>query len=126
MARRILVIDDSLTIRDLVRYVLEQEGYEVLDADDGLTGLEILRNEKDISLILTDAHMPNMDGLTMVEEIKKEESLSSIPIVVITLETSDKMKGRARDAGANGWIVKPIVREDLVKVVSDILKKSQV
>ncbi|WP_339639972.1 response regulator [Jannaschia helgolandensis] len=105
---RVLAIDDSRTIRDMVRLTLEREGIETTLAEDGLHGIEVLDGlEKRPDAILTDVNMPRLDGFGFIERIRKQEKYSGIPILVLTTENARELKLRARAAGATGWIVKP-------------------
>ncbi|MGB3690523.1 MAG: response regulator [Jannaschia helgolandensis] len=105
---RVLAIDDSRTIRDMVRLTLEREGIETTLAEDGLHGIEVLDGlEKRPDAILTDLNMPRLDGFGFIERIRKQEKYSGIPILVLTTENARELKLRARAAGATGWIVKP-------------------
>lgn len=105
---RVLAIDDSRTIRDMVRLTLEREGIETTLAEDGLHGIEVLDGlEKRPDAILTDLNMPRLDGFGFIERIRKQEKYSGIPILVLTTENARELKLRARAAGATVWIVKP-------------------
>ena len=105
---RVLAIDDSRTIRDMVRLTLEREGIETTLAEDGLHGIEVLDGlEMRPDAILTDLNMPRLDGFGFIERIRKQEKYSGIPILVLTTENARELKLRARAAGATGWIVKP-------------------
>lgn len=105
---RVLAIDDSRTIRDMVRLTLEREGIETNLAEDGLHGIEVLEALEDRpDAILTDVNMPRLDGFGFIERIRKQEKYSGIPILVLTTENARELKLRARKAGATGWIVKP-------------------
>ena len=116
----ILTVDDSRSLRATVAFTLRQAGYEVIEAVDGADGLaKALSN--DVALILADQNMPNMDGLTMIRELRGRPGYQRVPILMLTTEASDEMKQRGRAAGATGWIVKPFDPERLVEVVRKVI-----
>lgn len=116
MTRTILTVDDSRTIREMLKAALIDAGMEVVQAEDGVHGLEVLETcEPDV--IITDINMPRMDGFGFIEAVRSSERYRAIPILVLTTESADDKKERARRAGASGWIVKPF---DPVKLVSAI------
>ena len=116
MSKVILAIDDSLTIRELVNFVLTGAGYTVDLAEDGVDGLERLKKRVP-DVIVTDVNMPRMDGLSFIERARSVPELRSIPILVLTTETDPAKKKRARDAGATGWIVKPFSPPQLLNAL---------
>ena len=107
MAKTILTVDDSPSIRMLVRFALSGQGYSVAEAEDGVAALEWLAANDRPDLMITDINMPRMDGFDLVETVRAERALSDLPILVLSTESSEEKIGRARDAGADGWIVKP-------------------
>ena len=107
MSRKVLVVDDSASVRQQVRLALDEAGFETIDAVDGVDGIEKLAEHPDLSLVICDVNMPNMDGLEMLEKARKEPATSDIPIVMLTTEGQPGMIERAKQAGAKGWIVKP-------------------
>ena len=117
--KKVLVIDDSETVREQVRQTLSGAGYEILEAIDGVDGLEKLRETKDVALALCDVNMPRMTGLEMVAELNR--SGISIPILMLTSEGQPSLIRRARDAGAKGWIVKPFKPELLLEAMNKLL-----
>jgi two-component system chemotaxis response regulator CheY len=120
MSEKILLVDDSAAIRQSVSFVLEQNGYEVILAEDGAIGLEKLA-EHDIGLVITDVNMPNMDGITMIEKLREIEKLRFIPVLVLTTESQTSIMDRGKQAGATGWIVKPFSNEKLLATVKKVL-----
>jgi two-component system chemotaxis response regulator CheY len=104
--KTILTVDDSRTIRDMLRLTLTGQGYRVVQAEDGLQGLEMLEAEH-ADVIITDINMPNLDGFGFIERVRADERRRGIPILVLTTESTPAMKDRARAAGATGWIAKP-------------------
>jgi two-component system, chemotaxis family, chemotaxis protein CheY len=103
----VLLVDDSSTVRDEVAGFLRQNGLEVAVAIDGQDGLAKLQADPAIKLVLVDVNMPNMDGLTMVEKVRSELRNSTVNLIMLTTESSPKLKERGRAAGVKGWIVKP-------------------
>ncbi len=120
---KVLIVDDSTMLRDMLSYALNEGGYsDVIEAVDGVDGLEKAKSTK-FDLIITDINMPNMDGLTYIEELRKIPDYGSTPILVLTTERSDEMKTKGKAAGATGWIVKPFVPDQLLKAVNIVLSK---
>ncbi|MFP4362928.1 MAG: response regulator [Spirochaetia bacterium] len=120
MAKQILVVDDSAAIRKSITFVLEQEGYEVVNAEDGSEGFD-KSEEKKYDLIVTDVNMPNKDGITMVKDIRGSQKNKFTPIIVLTTESQSSKMDEGKAAGATGWIVKPFSAEKLLAVVKKIL-----
>lgn len=105
---KILAIDDSRTIRDMVRLTLEREGISTTLAEDGIHGLEVLQSLDPFpDAILTDVNMPRLDGFGFIDAVRKLDRYAGIPILVLTTESARELKLKARAAGATGWIVKP-------------------
>ena len=104
---KILVVDDSSTVRDEVAGFLRKNGLDVDTAMDGKDGLAKLRANPGVKLVVSDVNMPNMDGLTMVEKIRGELANTAVNVVMLTTESSPAMKERGKAAGVRGWIVKP-------------------
>jgi two-component system, chemotaxis family, chemotaxis protein CheY len=122
MAKKILIVDDSRTIRQQVGFTLSKEGFEVVEAEDGQDGINKLQGTPDISMIISDVNMPNMDGLVMIETIRKIEEFKFIPIIMLTTESSGDKVERAKKAGASGWLVKPFNPEQLVGAVKKLAR----
>jgi len=105
---RVLAIDDSRTIRDLVELTLAREGFDAALADDGEHGLEVLGDMSPRpDAILTDINMPRLDGLGFIRKVRDMPDYDGIPILVLTTESARELRHKAREAGATGWIVKP-------------------
>jgi len=120
---KLLIVDDSTMLRDMLNYALNEGGYtDVVEAVDGVDGLEKAKAQT-FDLIITDVNMPNMDGLTLIGELRKLSAYSSKPILVLTTERSDEMKAKGKAAGATGWIVKPFVPDQLLKAVNIVLSR---
>jgi two-component system chemotaxis response regulator CheY len=119
MAKRILTIDDSKTMRDMLLVTLKRAGYEVVQAEDGQDGLNKLEaNGADV--IITDINMPVMDGITFIKACRAKSGYASTPILTLTTESSDQKKAEGRAAGATGWSVKPFNPEKLLRVVEKV------
>ena len=121
MSKKVLIVDDSRTIRQQVNFTLSKGGFEVIEAEDGKDGIEKLKEHPDISMIISDVNMPNMNGLEMVEAISGESGGSHPPIVMLTTEGSADLVERAKKAGAKGWLVKPFKPDQLVAVVTRLV-----
>ena len=120
MAKTVLAVDDSASIRQMVSFTLKSAGYEVVEAVDGMDGLEKAKT-KSINLVLTDQNMPNMDGLTLIKQLRQLPGFQRTPILMLTTESGDEMKALGRAAGATGWIVKPFDPERLIAVVKRVI-----
>jgi two-component system, chemotaxis family, chemotaxis protein CheY len=117
---KILTVDDSRVIRDLVEAVLIENGHEVVTAEDGVQGLDVTRNEQ-FDMILSDINMPNMTGISMVSKIRRLAGYEHIPIIMLTTESSDFKKDKAKKMGATGWLQKPFDPERLMKAVNKLI-----
>ena len=120
MAKTILAVDDSASIRQMVAFTLKSSGYEVIEAVDGMDGLEKAKS-KTFNLILTDQNMPRMDGLTLIKSLRAMPQYKTVPILMLTTESSDAMKQQGRAAGATGWLVKPFDPQKLIEVVKKVI-----
>ena len=116
MTRKILFVDDSRTMRDMLRLALTQAGFYVVEAVDGMDGLEQLATHG-ADVIITDINMPKLDGFGFIEAVRADASRKGTPILVLTTESDPGKKQRARSAGATGWIVKPFHPEKLVEAI---------
>lgn len=116
MSLRILAVDDSLTMREMLRQTLTEAGFEVVLAEDGLDALERLPGAAP-DLILTDLNMPKMDGFGLIDAVRKGDHYARVPILVLTTESAATLKDRARVAGATGWITKPFDEQSLVSTI---------
>lgn len=120
MGASILVVDDSVSIRQSVRFILEQSGYTVHEAADGAEGLKSLGEHK-VDLVITDVNMPNMDGMTMVKKIRETDGIKFVPILVLTTESQGSVIEEGKKAGATGWIVKPFNDEKLIETIKKVI-----
>jgi two-component system, chemotaxis family, chemotaxis protein CheY len=114
MRKKILVVDDSITVRQQLRLVLSGAGFDVLEAGDGIEGAETIDATPDLALVICDVNMPRMNGLQMVEHVREDKRHAAIPIVMLTTEGDPTLVARAKGIGAKGWIVKPFKPELLV------------
>jgi two-component system chemotaxis response regulator CheY len=120
MGKKILIVDDSKTIRQQVSFTLSKGGFEVVEAEDGALGLSLLRANLDVALVISDVNMPNMNGIEMVQEIAKDQTVNKIPVIMLTTEGSTELIQKAKEAGAKGWLVKPFKPDQLLAAVSKL------
>jgi two-component system chemotaxis response regulator CheY len=116
VALTVLTVDDSRTMRDMLKHSLVAAGFRVLQAEDGIDGLEVLKTENP-DVVVTDINMPRLDGFGFIEAVRRDVGRRGIPVLVLTTEADAEKKSRAKAAGATGWIVKPF---DPVKLVDAI------
>ena len=120
MGAKILAVDDSVSIRKSITFILGQEGYDVTEAVDGVDGLSKAEADK-FGLIITDINMPNMDGIEFTKNLRQNPKYRFTPIIVLTTENQDSKMQEGKAAGATGWIVKPFSSEKLLAVVKKIV-----
>lgn len=120
MAKRLLIVDDAISMRGLISMTLKKEGYEVVEAEDGVAALAKAKGGK-FDLVISDLNMPNMDGISLIKALKADPGHRFTPIVMLTTENADSKKNEGRVAGAKAWIVKPFKPETLVAVVKKII-----
>jgi two-component system chemotaxis response regulator CheY len=120
MKKTIMTVDDSPSIRHLLRFALEAAGYNVLEASDGQNALEQLKDVL-VQMVITDLNMPNLDGIELVKGIRMLPACQFIPIIMLTTESQMAKVHEGKNAGATGWIVKPFDPEHLVAVVKKVL-----
>ncbi len=118
---RILAVDDSTTMRSMVGATLQSAGHEVLSAVDGQEALDMARAGEAVDLVITDVNMPNMDGITLVRELRLLPHYRGIPLLVLTTEAGADRKMAGKQAGATGWIVKPFNPQSLLATVAKVL-----
>ena len=116
----IMTVDDSPSMRMLLKAALTDLGYKVLEAEDGVQALERLGGVEP-DLLITDINMPRLDGFGLIEKVREQDRHRNLPILVLTTESSDEKKQRARSAGATGWIVKPFHPEKLAAAIRRVL-----
>lgn len=120
MAKTVLSVDDSSSIRQMVSFTLKGAGYEVIEASDGQEGLDKAK-AKTVDMVLTDQNMPRMDGLTLIKSLRAMPSYKSVPILMLTTESGDAMKAQGKAAGATGWLVKPFDPQKLLEVTKKVI-----
>lgn len=120
MAKKIIVIDDSETVRQQIREAVTRAGYQVVEAEDGVAGLDTIRNNGDAALVLCDISMPRMGGLDLLEALRKTPRHATLPVVMVTTEGHSELIAKAKQFGAKGWMVKPFQPEMLVTLVKKI------
>jgi two-component system chemotaxis response regulator CheY len=117
MSKVVLTVDDSRTMRDMLKLALCEAGHTVIQAEDGVHGVEVLNSAQSVDVIITDINMPRMDGYGFIDHVRKDPRVRSTPILVLTTESDPAKKQRARDAGATGWIIKPFEPAKLIAAV---------
>ncbi|AFG38456.1 response regulator [Spirochaeta africana] len=120
MPKKVLVVDDSAAIRQSVSFVLKEQGYEVVECEDGVDALSRIDTDS-FSLVITDVNMPNMDGITLTGKIRAHAEHKFTPILVLTTEAQSGKMQEGKAAGATGWIVKPFDSEKLLGVVRKLI-----
>ena len=120
----ILVVDDSETIRRQIKTLLEGAGHRVLEGLDGIDGLELAKSTPNLNLILCDVNMPRLDGVSMCMKLKQESGVPSVPIFMLTTESSPEMKAKGKEAGVLAWITKPFTDAKLLAAVEKITSKA--
>ena len=118
--RRIMIVDDSVSMRQMVGFTLRQGGYEVIEAQHGQDALSKLQSAT-VDLIITDLNMPVMDGITLIQNVRKQPSMKSKPILMLTTEGLASKKEQGKAAGATGWLVKPFDPEKLLQTIAKVL-----
>jgi len=118
--RRIMIVDDSVSMRQMVGYTLRQGGFEVIEAEHGQDALNKLQGST-IDLIITDLNMPVMDGITLIQNVRKQTAMKSKPILMLTTEGLATKKEQGKAAGATGWIIKPFDPEKLLQTIAKVL-----
>jgi len=120
MPKTVLVVDDSPTMRQMVSFTLTSAGYQVIEAGNGKEALTKAGGSK-LDLVVTDLNMPEMDGISLIKELRKNPSFKFTPILMLTTEAADDKKKAGQAAGATGWIVKPFNPEQMMAVVKKVL-----
>jgi|SRR5208337_67655 two-component system chemotaxis response regulator CheY len=120
MGKKILSVDDSASIRQLVTFTLQNEGYDVVEAVDGQDAL-VKAKSTTVDMVITDLNMPNVDGIQLIQALRSDPAFKFTPIVMLTTESAMNKKDAGKQAGATGWIVKPFKPEQLIAVVKRLL-----
>jgi two-component system chemotaxis response regulator CheY len=118
---RILAVDDSASMRQMVELTLKSAGHDVLTASDGDEALKLASSGAPVDLVITDVNMPNMDGISLVRELRQLPQYKGVPLLVLTTEASVERKMEGKQAGATGWIVKPFNPERMLETVAKVL-----
>lgn len=121
MNKKVLIVDDSESVREVVKFTLENSGFDVLVGCDGKNAMQFL-DGRDLDLVITDLHMPEMNGIELIKEIRAMEVYKRIPILFLTTETQVGKKTEAKEAGATGWIIKPFVPAKLIEAISKVVR----
>ena len=119
MGKTVLTVDDSASVRQMIRFTLSDAGYGVIEAVDGKDALAKL--ESPVNLIITDLNMPNLDGLGLIRRVRSNPAWKGVPIIMLTTESQESRKQEGKAAGATGWIVKPFTPQQLVNVVRRVI-----
>jgi two-component system chemotaxis response regulator CheY len=120
MAKKVLIVDDSASVRTVASMALRERGYEVIEASNGKEALEKLDSER-CHLVISDVNMPTMDGITLLKEIKRHPNYKFTPVIMLTTEAGEDKKQEGRAAGAKAWITKPFQPQLLVDAVSKLI-----
>ena len=120
MQKMIMTVDDSASVRQMVRFTLEEAGYKVIEAVDGKDAITKLSGTP-VQLVITDLNMPNMDGIELIKGVRQKSDHRFVPIIMLTTESQDSKKQEGKQAGATGWIVKPFKPDQLKAVVKKVI-----
>ena len=120
MGRTALVVDDSISIRQMVSFTLSEAGFTVLEGGNGQEALDALEGRR-VDLIITDLNMPVMDGLTFIRQVRSRPATKFVPVLMLTTESQASKKQEGKAAGATGWIVKPFHPVKLLEVIGKVL-----
>lgn len=120
MAKTIMTVDDSTSVRQMVGFTLKEAGYEVIEACDGKDALTKI-DGVNINMVVTDLNMPNMDGIELIRNLRANPKFKFVPIIMLTTESQNEKKMEGKTAGATGWIVKPFKPEQLISVVKKVI-----
>lgn len=121
MAKNILIVDDSASMRQMVNFTLKDSGYDVIQAVHGKDAIDKLNGAK-VDMVITDLNMPEMDGIEFIRQVRSKDGYKFVPVVMLTTESQETKKEEGKKAGASGWIVKPFTPEQLVGIVKKFVK----
>ncbi len=121
MTKTALVVDDSTSMRQMVAFTLQTAGFETLESANGVEALSLSENAN-VDLVITDVNMPEMDGITLIKELRNRPSFKFTPILLLTTESQDAKKLEGKAAGATGWMVKPFNPDQLMAVVKKVVR----
>ena len=122
MSKLIMTVDDSVSIRQMVSFTLKREGFEIVEAVDGVDAMKKLNTDSQVHMMITDLNMPNMDGIELIRNVRANPRYKFMPIIMLTTESQEERKQEGKAAGATGWIVKPFKPEQLLGVIKKVLK----
>jgi len=120
MPKKIMTVEDSTSLREMISFVIQEAGYDVVEAKDGQDALAKLKNSP-VDMVITDLNMPLMNGIELTKSLRSTQTYKFVPIVFLTTESQIQKKEAAKEAGATGWIVKPFKPEQLLKVIKKVL-----
>lgn len=118
---KILAVDDSASMRQMVGFTLKSAGHDVHEAGDGVEALKVAQRQSGFDLVISDINMPNMDGISLIKELRKLPPFKFTPILMLTTESSADKKSEGKSAGATGWIVKPFNPDQLIATINKVL-----
>ncbi|HMW47865.1 MAG TPA: response regulator [Cellvibrionaceae bacterium] len=118
---KILAVDDSASMRQMVTFTLKGAGHDVTEACDGVEALKVAKNQSKFDLVISDINMPNMDGIALIKELRSLPEFKFTPILMLTTESGTDKKSEGKAAGATGWIVKPFNPDQLLATVGKVL-----
>jgi two-component system, chemotaxis family, chemotaxis protein CheY len=121
MSKTALVVDDSTSMRQMVVFTLQTAGFETIEGANGVEALSVSENTP-VDLVITDLNMPEMDGITLIKELRNRPSFKFTPILLLTTESQDNKKQEGKAAGATGWMVKPFNPDQLLAIVKKVVK----
>ncbi len=116
-----MTVDDSASVRAMISDTLSKEGYDIVEAEDGVDALAKLKANK-VDTIISDINMPNMNGIELIREVRKDPDNKFLPIIMLTTESSPQQKQEGKEAGATGWIIKPFSPDKLIAAVKRVVK----
>lgn len=119
MAKHVMAVDDSKTMREMVSFTLKSAGFQVSEAVDGAAALSVLKSVK-VDAVVTDLNMPNLDGVALIRALRSDPRYKTTPILMLTTESDPAKKSLGKDAGATGWLVKPFNPEKLVETLRKV------
>lgn len=119
--KKILAVDDSASMRQMVVFTLKKAGYTVVDAKDGVEALELAKKES-FDAVISDVNMPNMDGITLIKHLRSLPAYKFTPLLMLTTESGTEKKQEGKAAGATGWIVKPFNPDQLLAVIQKVIR----
>lgn len=120
---KILVVDDSETVRNQLIQDLKKAGHHVIEAEDGVKGLQVLDSNQDTDIVISDINMPEMDGITMCSRINEQGNYKDIHLFVLTTEFDQELKTKGKEAGVKLWITKPVKMDKLITVIDKVMKR---